>query len=123
MMQRLLGVAHKARSCALSSTAAGDKFFLLTYDYVDDILEKRVPHRAGHLAHAKAAIEEGKVVLGGAFADLKQAGIVFRVPDAAEVEAFARSDPYVKQGLVTSHSVREWTVVVGEDAISGIPTL
>ena len=119
------GAAHRVTPArGLASAAAEDKkFYLLTYDYVDGIVDKRGPHRAGHLAHAKAAIARGDVVLGGAFADLTQAGIVFRVADAAEVEAFVEGDPYVAAGLVTDHSVREWTVVVGEEGIEGIPTL
>jgi len=38
---------------------------------------------------------------------------VFRVDSAAEVEAFVRNDPYVKNGIVTSHRIRPWNVVVG----------
>lgn len=114
---------HVSQSRGVASATGDKKFFMLTYDYVDGIVDKRGPHRAGHLAHAKAAIARGDVVLGGAFADLTQAGIVFRVTDAAQVEEFVRDDPYVAAGLVTSHSVREWTVVVGEEGITGIPEL
>lgn len=28
-----------------------------------------------------------------------------------EIEAFVKADPYVKNGLVTSWSIREWNVV------------
>ena len=53
---------------------------LLFYDYVPDMLERRIPWRADHLA---------------------------------QVETFARNDPYVVQGLVTAWRVREWSAVVG----------
>jgi len=36
-------------------------------DYVPDILEKRVPHRPGHVALAQAQEAEGKLLLGGAW--------------------------------------------------------
>jgi len=39
--------------------------------------------------------------------------LVFRASSAAEVEAFAKSDPYVVNGLIKSWRVREWTVVIG----------
>ena len=41
--------------------------------------------------------------------------------DSAEAaEEFARTDPYVINGVVKSWSVREWTTVVGEDATTKI---
>jgi uncharacterized protein YciI len=39
---------------------------------------------------------------------------MFAGADASAAEAFARADPYVLNGLVTSWRVREWTTVVGE---------
>jgi hypothetical protein len=39
--------------------------YLLSYDYVPDVLEKRGPHREGHLGLARAMIEEGVCVSGG----------------------------------------------------------
>jgi hypothetical protein len=50
-------------------------------------------------------------VLGGARANPPdRAVLVFRSKEAAE--SFAKSDPYVLNGLVKSWRVREWTVVV-----------
>ena len=54
-----------------STAAASGQFFHLSYDYVEGILEKRAPHRAGHLAHAQAHIDRGEVLMGGAFADAR----------------------------------------------------
>ena len=53
------------------------------------------------------------MVLAGAFDPPDGALLVFRAESASEVEAFARADPYVRNGLVTSWRVRPWTVVVG----------
>jgi uncharacterized protein len=39
--------------------------------------------------------------------------MVFRAADASTPENFARTDPYVKQGLVKSWRVKPWNVVVG----------
>jgi proline iminopeptidase len=41
--------------------------------------------------------------------------LVFRSDSREAAERFAREDPYVKEGLVTSWRVREWTVVIGGD--------
>jgi uncharacterized protein YciI len=81
---------------------AEDKWFLLEYTYVDNMLTKRVPHRQAHLEVAKEAIEKGNLILGGAHSDTKLATIVFKAKDASVVKSFAENDPYVKEGLVTS---------------------
>jgi hypothetical protein len=88
--------------------------FVLTYDYVPDVLEKRTPHRADHLANARAWHAAGKLKLIGAFDPPSDGAIaVFDVPAAADVEEFVRADPYVKSGIVTGYRVRPWGVAVG----------
>ena len=48
--------------------------------------------------------------MGGAFASpMDGAMIVFNDKDAAV--KFARADPYVKEGIVTAHRIREWSSV------------
>jgi hypothetical protein len=42
---------------------------LLTYDYVEHIVERRVPHRAAHLALAGAWRDRGAIVMAGAVGD------------------------------------------------------
>ncbi|HZA50568.1 MAG TPA: YciI-like protein [Myxococcaceae bacterium] len=91
-------------------------YFALFYDTVPDYLERRAPFRAEHLALAKEAQRAGRLILAGAFNPPEGALLVFRADSAAEVEAFARSDPYVRNGIVRSWRVREWTVVIGGDA-------
>lgn len=91
-------------------------YFLLTYDVVDDYLERRAAYRAEHLALARASTERGELRLGGALADPADgAVIVFEGPDRSVAERFAHADPYVRHGLVQRWTVREWTVVVGAD--------
>ena len=90
--------------------------YVLFYDYVEGIEEKRAPFRADHLAHAGAARDRGELLLAGAWAaPVDGAAFVFRVDDGARVDAFARADPYVANGLVRGWRVREWTVVIGGD--------
>lgn len=89
-------------------------YFLLEYDYVHDVLERRPAFRAAHLELARAAHERGEIVLAGALADpVDRALLVFRAEEADVVERFARADPYVQNGLVTAWRVRPWTVVIG----------
>ena len=72
--------------------------------------------------HARAAAARGELVLGGAFANpIDGAVILFRGDSPAAAEQFAKSDPYVVNGVVKRWHVREWTTVVGETAEVRIP--
>jgi uncharacterized protein len=95
--------------------------YLLFYDYIPDILERRGPHRASHLAHARAAVDRGELVLGGALNPPDVGILLFRGDSPAAAEAFAKVDPYVVNGLVTNWRVREWTTVVGHTAEVQVP--
>ena len=96
--------------------------YLLIYDVADDYMERRKALRDAHLAHARAAVERGELVLGGALANPPdQAFLLFRGGTPQAAEAFAQADPYVTNGLVRQWRVREWTTVVGRDAESPLP--
>jgi uncharacterized protein YciI len=96
--------------------------YLLIYDVVDDYVERRAPFRRAHLTHARAAVERGELVLGGALANPPDGAVLLFSGDSpAAAEAFAGTDPYVLNGVVARWRVREWTTVVGKDAAVAIP--
>jgi uncharacterized protein len=89
-------------------------YFALIYHTVDNYVERRSAFRAEHLALAKKSHERGELVLGGAFADPVDKGLlIFRAKDKSVAGAFAKNDPYVLNGLITRWEVREWSVVIG----------
>lgn len=89
-------------------------YYLLLYEVVDDYVARRAGLREAHLRLARAAHERGELLLGGAFADpVDGAALLFTTEDRAVVERFAREDPYVREGLVTTWSIHRWNVVVG----------
>ena len=91
--------------------------YLLFYDAGPEYEERRKPFRAQHLEHARAAVARGELVLGGAYANpVDGAVLLFRGDSSAAAEQFAKSDPYVVNGVVKKWYVREWTTVVGADA-------
>lgn len=97
------------------------RHFILFYDYAPDYLERRGAVRPAHFEHAKASMARGEFQLGGAFADPADgAALVFAAPSRETVEDFARADPYVTGGLVTSWRVREWTTVLGPGALAPV---
>ena len=88
--------------------------YLLFYDFVENMPERRAPYRDAHLALARTAHARGELIIAGAFAEPPHGAVlVFRGDDSAVVEAFVATDPYVANGLVTSWRIRPWQVGVG----------
>jgi len=86
--------------------------YLLLYDYVPDMPERRGPHRQAHLDHIHERRDAGHLVVAGAIGDPIQGGaIVFKGLDRSEIEAFARADPYMEAGLITSWRIEPYLVV------------
>jgi uncharacterized protein YciI len=91
--------------------------FALTYDVVPNFIERRTPYREAHLQRVRDANARGLLLLAGALGDPPDGALlVFRAESAAPAEEFARTDPYVIEGLVTAWRVRPWHVVVGAEA-------
>lgn len=97
------------------------KHFLLFYEIASDYLQRRAEFRGAHLEKAWASFERGELVLGGALADPVDGAVLLFKGETAEVAAaFARVDPYVVKGLVSSWRVREWNTVAGDSAANPI---
>jgi uncharacterized protein YciI/heme-degrading monooxygenase HmoA len=91
-------------------------YYALFYEVVDDFVARRAPFRQEHLRLAAESRDRGEIVLAGALAEpADRALIVFHGADKSKVEAFARQDPYVVNGLVKKWEVRPWNVVVGNE--------
>lgn len=85
---------------------------ILMYDYVENVLERRAPYRADHLAHIRAWQADGRIVLAGAVGDPPHGAVlVFDADDAGAVERFVADDPYVSAGLVTRRRIEPLAVV------------
>lgn len=85
---------------------------LVLYRYVDDILERRPPHRETHLKRIEALRAAGRLIVAGAYGD-PPAGAVIGVSGLTreEVEAWVDTDPYVTAGLVVERAVESWRIV------------
>ena len=89
--------------------------YILFYEVVSDYVERRAAFRAEHLTLARASHANGDLFLAGALAEPAD-GAVFIFNSEGAARAFAESDPYGKNGLVTSWRVRKWMTVVGDAA-------
>lgn len=95
--------------------------FLLFYDVAPDYLARRGEFRDAHLTKAWASHGRGELVLGGALADpVDTAVLLFKADSKDIVEDFARTDPYVLNGLVRSWRVRRWSTVAGSSAVNPV---
>jgi uncharacterized protein len=95
--------------------------YLLIYDYIPEIMERRGAVRAEHLALARQYQDRNELLLGGVLTEPVDTGLLLFQGDGPEAaEAFAKADPYVKNGLVTRWRVRQWLTVVGRDAASPV---
>lgn len=95
--------------------------YLLTYQLADNYLARRAEFRSAHLALAWQATEQGDLVLGGAVGEpVESALLLFNVDDISKIEHFAKTDPYVINGLVQSYRILPWHTVVGEQAATPV---
>jgi uncharacterized protein len=86
---------------------------VLEYALVDDYLERRAALREEHLALARAAHERGELLLAGALPDPYDRALLVWTAARDIVERFVAQDPYVREGLVSGWTIRDWNVVVG----------
>lgn len=87
--------------------------YLLLYDYVDNMLERRQPYRERHLARIAAERGDGRIVMVGPLGDPEPTGaaIVFKDVEPEAIEGFVRGDPYVQAELVTAWRIEPWKVL------------
>jgi uncharacterized protein YciI len=87
-----------------------ERRYILRYQYVPDIEQRRGEHRAAHLDLIGRYHADGRILMAGAVGDPVTGGL-FVLRDAEAGDAFAAEDPYVKAGLVVERSVEPWNVV------------
>ena len=95
--------------------------FILFYEFGEAYGSRREEFRAEHLEKAWEASRLGELILGGALDNpLDGALLLFQGESPEAAENFARTDPYVTQGLVKRWYVRPWITVVGERAATPV---
>lgn len=86
--------------------------YLLSYEYVEGMLERRQPHREAHLAHVERWGSDGPLAMAGATGDPPTGALfVFETTDVTEVEAFTEADPYSEAELITTVWIEPWKLV------------
>lgn len=89
-------------------------YYALTYQLCENYMDKRTAHRGPHFEHLTSYKSKGHFLMGGAFDDQESALLIFTVDDPDVIEEFAKTDPYVINGVVTKWSYRKWNMVTGD---------
>jgi uncharacterized protein YciI len=86
--------------------------YVLLYESADDVRAKAPLHFRAHVARWREFQDRGTLLMIGTFANPQEEGsmAIFTTREAAE--AFARSDPFVLNGVVRRWSVREWNEAI-----------
>lgn len=88
------------------------KTYVLSYKYVPDMVQKRVPYRDNHLKLLKEF--EGKgLLLAGAFQNPIDSAIFMFDSEERVVKEFIKLDPYNANNLVEGHTIREIMIAAG----------
>lgn len=116
----LEGMFGSCGSAGASARLWAMKHFVLIYEFVPDYMERRVAFRGEHLTLARASAERDELQLGGALVEEPTGLLLFKAETPAVAEAFAASDPYVRNGVVRSYRIRQWTTVVGSSALTQV---
>lgn len=90
------------------STLNIEKNYLLEYNYVKDILEKRVPFRDAHIKLAKSLMNDG-LIAGGPVNPTTGAFFLFNSTDISPIKKFIKEDSYMNNDLVTGYNIKEWS--------------
>jgi uncharacterized protein YciI len=98
---------------------AEKKTYVVTYSYVPDMAERRIPIRPEHLEHLNKGAKDGILVLAGALADPIDGGVlIVQAENPGEVLAWVAKDPFAREGLLLGVGVREWTVSVRREGVN-----
>jgi uncharacterized protein YciI len=108
----LISPARPFQQRTMSTTPV--KRYLLEYTYVENMVERRAPYRAEHLANAEKLVGENVIIVGGAFMPNADGALFIFQTDKDTVERFVQADPYYRAGLIPKYKITEWNVVVGK---------
>jgi uncharacterized protein len=86
--------------------------YVVLYTSAEGVAERAPAHFEAHRAHWRRFLDSGELLEIGAFGDPQAQGsmAIFNSREAAE--QFAKEDPFVLNGVVSSWELREWNEVL-----------
>jgi uncharacterized protein YciI len=87
------------------------------YEAVDDFRDKAMANFAEHQAWFMTFAERGELLMIGPMMDGSGDAMgIFTTREAAD--AFVAGDPFVREGIVRTHTIREWNEALVPEAPS-----
>jgi uncharacterized protein len=78
--------------------------------WVPGLTSRQQPHWDEHATFMDRLFDEGRIVLGGPYADYSRVLLVVAARDAAEAQELFRDDPWTSHGVLVASDVVEWSV-------------
>jgi uncharacterized protein YciI len=118
-LRNIIGNNYSCRLRLSSTASVKPKLYVLQYDYVADVFEKRKPYRQAHFAMVRKEIEKGNVILAGAVDNPPTGGLfIFRNLSPNDIENLAQRDPYVVNGVVKKYTIKPYMAVLGDNLLN-----
>lgn len=86
------------------------KNYVLQYQYVENMMEKRQPYRAKHLELVINLMQNNQCLQAGALGNA-EGGLFSFFCTKDVIQSFVDQDPYVSNKLVTNWTIQEWNLV------------
>ena len=87
--------------------------YVLFYEPADDVLTRAPEHFPAHSRRIEEFHARGDILMVGTFGDPVRQGSMAIFPTREAAEEFVAGDPFVLEGLVRSHELREWREIYG----------
>ncbi len=86
--------------------------YVVLYASADDVGRRAAPHFPAHRERLDAFHARGDLLMVGTFGDPQAQGsmAIFRTREAAE--EFVAGDPFVLNGVVSGHEIRDWDEIL-----------
>jgi len=81
--------------------------YVASVTYAPDAADRRVPVREEHLARVTKLMDEGAIILAGAYDDMSATLLVFVLENEDAVKAIIESDIYWRTGVWTGYEIRK----------------
>jgi uncharacterized protein len=86
--------------------------YVVFYEPADDVMARAPEHFPAHSKRIDEFHARGDILMVGTFGDPQRQGSMAIFPTREAAEEFVAGDPFVLNGVVRRHELREWNEVL-----------
>ena len=86
--------------------------YVLFYEPADDVLTRAPEHFPAHSKRIEEFHARGDILMVGTFGDPQRQGSMAVFPTRAAAEEFVAGDPFVLNGVVARHELKDWDEIL-----------